>query len=87
MSEINPSLEAELNRQRELSRRKVGPEIASAMAEATARLTASGIADRVLKAGDRAPEFALPNVRGERIGLGDLLGRGAVVLAFYRGGW
>ena len=37
--------------------------------------------------GDRAPDFALPNVRGEEIRLGDLLGRGAVVLAFYRGGW
>jgi hypothetical protein len=81
------TLEAALARQRLASRERVGPEIARAMAEATGRLAASGIGEQVLKAGERAPELVLPNVRGEEIRLGDLLGRGAVVLAFYRGGW
>ena len=82
---MSPGLEAELACQREDER--VGPEIAAVMAEATARLKASGIAERVLKVGERVPEFALPSVRGEEIRLGDLLGRSAVVLVFYRGGW
>jgi len=81
-----PSLEDELARQRAASSERVGPEIAAVMSEATARLAASGISERVPKVGERAPEFVLPNVRGEEISLGDLLGRGALVLAFYRGG-
>ena len=85
--EPSPGLETELARQRAASRERVGPEIAAAMAEATARLAASGIVERVLKVGAQAPEFTLPNVAGEEIRLGDLLGRSAVVLAFYRGGW
>ncbi len=89
MSQDEPisSLEAELARQREASRKRVGSEIAAVMAEATAKLAASGIGERVPKVGERAPDFELPNVRGEEIRLGDLLGRGAVVLSFYRGGW
>jgi peroxiredoxin len=37
--------------------------------------------------GDPAPSFTLPSARGDVISLGDLLGRRAVVLSFYRGGW
>jgi len=82
-----PSLEDELARQRAASSERVGPKIAALMALATARLAASGISERVPKVGERAPEFVLANVRGEEIRLGDLLGRGPVVLAFYHGGW
>jgi len=42
---------------------------------------------RPLRAGDRAPDFELANIRGDAVRLGDLLGRGAVVLVFYRGVW
>ena len=87
MADCELTLEAQLARQRVASRERVGPEVASVMVEATKRLVASGIGAHVLRAGERAPEFALPNVRGEEIRLGDLLGRGALVLAFYRGGW
>lgn len=40
-----------------------------------------------LKAGDKAPNFALPNATGKVINLKDLLQHGAVVLTFYRGSW
>ncbi len=33
----------------------------------------------------RAPDFRLPDVRGNPVSLTDLLGRGPVVLTFYRG--
>ena len=34
----------------------------------------------------RAPDFRLPDVRGNPVSLTDLLGRGPVVLTFFRGG-
>jgi len=40
-----------------------------------------------LRIGERAPDFALPNQRGEVVKLSDRLSRGPVVLNFYRGVW
>ena len=57
------------------------------MHRATAELVASGIADRALKAGDVAPDFALPDVDGKTISLAELLKSGPLVLSFYRGVW
>ncbi len=57
------------------------------MNQATNDLIDSGIVDRTLKVGDKAPDFTLPNATGESINLQQLLQQGAVVLSFYRGGW
>jgi peroxiredoxin len=38
-------------------------------------------------AGDRAPDFALPEGRGRTVALADLLREGPAVVTFYRGGW
>lgn len=40
-----------------------------------------------LKAGDKAPNFSLPNAIGNAVSLSDLLTKGKVVLTFYRGTW
>jgi len=40
-----------------------------------------------LRIGERAPDFALPNQRGETVRLSDRLSRGPLVLNFYRGVW
>ena len=40
-----------------------------------------------LRIGERAPDFALPNQRGETVRLSERLVRGPVVLSFYRGVW
>jgi len=50
-------------------------------------LAASGIAENAVKQGEAAPDFTLPNARGEQVTLSKLLVEGPVVLAFYRGGW
>jgi peroxiredoxin len=50
-------------------------------------LAASGIVQRALKAGGRAPDFSLPDARGGYVRLNGLLAAGPVVLSFYRGGW
>ena len=57
------------------------------MERATQSLTASGIVERAAKAGDRAPDFALPDAVGRTVALADLLAKGPVVAMFYRGGW
>ena len=49
----------------------------------TAEVAAAG----ALRAGDRAPDFALPDATGETVRLSELLAEGPVVLTFYRGAW
>ena len=50
-------------------------------------LRASFPLGNVVAIGDTAPNFALPDVHGRMIALPEALHSGAVVLAFYRGGW
>ncbi len=66
---------------------KVPQEIVATLQKTTTNLVQSGIAERSLRAGAHAPNFTLPNVRGEPVTLSRLLARGPAVVAFYRGGW
>ncbi len=66
---------------------KVPPEAVAVMHRATAELHASGQAARALPSGARAPAFALPDTTGKIVRSDDLLMRGPLVLAFYRGSW
>ena len=50
-------------------------------------VTAEMAATRALRAGDRVPDFVLPDAMGETVRLSDLLADGPVVLTFYRGAW
>jgi len=52
-----------------------------------AQLAANGMTEASLKAGDHIPEFALPSVEGRLVSSAELLGRGPLVLSFFRGGW
>jgi hypothetical protein len=81
------SLADELLAQRERSRAAMSPAGLAASERMIEGLARDGAVRRAVGVGQRAPDFALPNVHGDVIRLGDLLGRGAVVLAFYRGGW
>ena len=66
---------------------KAPPEVREALARADLDLAAAGVVDGALKAGDRAPDFVLPEARGGVVRLSGLLAAGPVVLSFYRGGW
>ena len=57
------------------------------MHSATNDLLASGVLDSVLKAGDRAPDFALADQNGGIVRTSDLLSDGPLVISFYRGVW
>ncbi|MGA0601613.1 peroxiredoxin-like family protein [Caulobacter sp. KR2-114] len=63
------------------------PAVVEAIHRSTDELIASGQAERALKAGDRAPDFALADADGNQVSLSDLLAKGPVVLTFYRGVW
>ena len=80
------SLKAELDAFRSEFTVQVPPEIREAMVGADME-PVSGITQRALKAGDRAPGFTLPDARGGCVRLKDLLAKGRVALSFYRGGW
>ena len=57
------------------------------MHRATEELRSTGILDRTVKVGDKAPEFTLKNTKGQEISLVQLLSKRPVVLGFYRGRW
>jgi hypothetical protein len=63
------------------------PEASAALHGFIEDLRATGIEDRVLRVGDRAPAFELEAAHGSRLSLDSLIGRGPVILTFYRGRW
>jgi peroxiredoxin len=81
------SLNQQLDSFRERFMARTDAGIVGAMPRSEAELQASGIAHRALRAGDKAPDFTLPEVRGGSLSLSRLLSTGPVVLSFYRGLW
>jgi hypothetical protein len=81
------SLKEELDRQREISHRRIPEDNWQIMQSAAQDLAKSEITERCLKVGDMAPDFDLPNALGKSVALRELLKKGPVVLSFYRGGW
>jgi thiol-disulfide isomerase/thioredoxin len=71
----------------EFETRLAPPAVLAIMHRVTDELIASGQAQRALKAGDRAPDFDLPDSEGKTVSSRDLLAKGPIVLTFYRGFW
>jgi hypothetical protein len=57
------------------------------MHRATAELKASGLENKALRVGERAPEFSLFNQDHVQVNSADLLREGPVVVSFFRGHW
>lgn len=66
---------------------KAPREAIETMHRATAELKATGIEERALKVGDRAPDFELFNQDHVQISSTDLLHEGPFVVSFFRGHW
>ena len=62
-------------------------EAVAVMHRAVDELRTSGAAGRVLKVGDKAPDFVLPNADEQPIDSRALLAKGPLVVTFYRGRW
>ena len=51
------------------------------------RVKSTGVEERALKAGQRAPDFELPDFADNRVSLAQLRSDGPLALIFYRGLW
>ena len=81
------SLQEKLDNMREQFESGAPPEALAIMHRATDDLLQSGIMERILKVGDQAPEFSLPDQQGQSVGSSALLNKGPLVVSFYRGVW
>ncbi|MBD0400679.1 peroxiredoxin-like family protein [Flammeovirga sp. EKP202] len=80
-------LQESLSRLKEKIEGGMPPEFVEIMHQSTRDLEASGIGEKTLKAGDKAPSFSLPNHKGEIVSSDELLKQGPLVITFYRGVW
>lgn len=81
------TLAAELNAMTESVRGQIPADAFATMEAANRRLAASGLVARALKAGDRMPDFELPDANGKRVRSVELRAKGPLLVSFYRGGW
>ena len=81
------SLQAQLEDITRRVQNLVPPEKLNATEHAIADLAASGIAQRALAQGSKAPPFQLADAYGKLIRSEDLLALGKLVVVFFRGRW
>jgi len=81
------SLSEKLQQLREATKARAPKEALEVMHRATEDLVRSGIVDRAVKVGDKAPDFTLNNAAGTPVGLSGLTAGGPVVITFFRGKW
>lgn len=81
------SLAEVLAERKRLIAKYVPPEIQTLHERAITEVRDSGIADRVLQKGDKAPEFELSDQNGILVRTADLLRKGKLILCFFRGRW
>lgn len=65
----------------------VPPEKMAPITRSISEVTASGIGDRILPVGAKAPAFELPDAAGRVLRSTELLAKGRLVIVFYRGRW
>jgi peroxiredoxin len=72
---------------KELIAKYVPAEIQAIHARAVAEIKQSGIAERALQPGSKAPSFELTDHNGKLVRSADLLANGPLVICFFRGRW
>ena len=81
------NLQSAIDQYNAKKRESMPAEVLETMARSTSKLKDSGIENQALRAGDRIPDFSLPNQHGEMRHFADYLAESPVVLNIYRGGW
>ncbi len=85
---VMAALQTKLDEITQNTRRLVQAERLAISEQAIAELFATGIEDRVLPVGVKAPEFTLPDaISGKPIRSADMLALGPLVVNFFRGRW
>lgn len=83
-----PSLQDELDRITQNTRALVQPERLAVSEQQVAEIFATGIEERILRAGQQAPDFTLQDaLTGKQVHCADLLALGPLVIKFFRGRW
>jgi peroxiredoxin len=83
----NTPLQQQLDELLAQGRRQLLADLLNTLMSSIKQLIVSGAAEQTLKEGEQAPDFILPDAAGHAVTLSDLLKRGPVVIAFYRGAW
>ena len=83
----NMSLKEQLDDLAGRSKARMPEATASVMTNSLTEIQNSGITNRALKVGQRAPDFALPDAKNKTVSLSAILAKGPAVISFYRGGW
>lgn len=81
------TLQDRLDELSEQTKQKAPKEALAIMHRATEELRSSGIMERTIKVGHKAPEFALNNADGKAVSLSSLVAKGPTVVSFFRGKW
>lgn len=80
-------LDALLDVKRKASAEKITDEKKQVYAEGIEAIKNSGILEKALNVGQKAPNFTLNNATNKPVSLYDELKNGPVILTWYRGGW
>jgi peroxiredoxin len=81
------SLKTQLDACRRAFEASAPPRIVAALQGSVAELVQTGLVRQAVKAGEKAPLFRLGSDTGDFVALSEALGRGPVVVSFFRGGW
>jgi hypothetical protein len=81
------SLDEKLAAVRDASAKRIPQERLAIMHRATEDLRSSGILDKVIKPGSKAPDFTLNDQNGNPVTLSALTAKGPVVMSVFRGFW
>ncbi len=82
-----PTLSAQLDSKKEAWLKRAPQSQVDAFEKGVQELKESGILERAIHEGEKAPDFRLPDIHGDTVQLSDLLKSGPVVIIWYRGGW